>query len=230
VTEDLSGNITPVANGEPVFDPLLFGDAKRRESRISPSFVWNTVDSPFTPRSGHRYTFGATVAGGPLGGTIDYFRPSAELVLYVPHTKKTALGLRFEAAWIKPYSDTVVLPLYQRYFLGGETQIRGYNVRTVGPIDTSGRALGGNKYVVGNAEYYFDVFGPVRALLYFDAGQAYLEGQMIDWRQLRTSTGAEIRFVMPVLNVPFRLIYAFNPNRDVFQPKSTFKFAVGTTF
>ena len=35
---------------------------------------------------------------------------------------------------------------------------------------------------------------------------------------------------MPVLNVPFRLIYAWNPNRDSFQPKSTFKFAVGTTF
>ncbi len=35
---------------------------------------------------------------------------------------------------------------------------------------------------------------------------------------------------MPVLNVPFRLIYAWNPNRDQFQKKSTFKFAVGTTF
>jgi len=39
-----------------------------------------------------------------------------------------------------------------------------------------------------------------------------------------------MRFIMPVLNVPFRLIYAFNPNRDSFQPKSAFKFAVGTTF
>jgi hypothetical protein len=35
---------------------------------------------------------------------------------------------------------------------------------------------------------------------------------------------------MPVLNVPFRLIYACNPNATRFQPKSTFKFAVGTTF
>jgi len=36
--------------------------------------------------------------------------------------------------------------------------------------------------------------------------------------------------VMPVLNVPFRLIYAFNLSRDSFQPAHTFKFAVGTTF
>ena len=35
---------------------------------------------------------------------------------------------------------------------------------------------------------------------------------------------------MPVLNVPFRLIYAWNANRDYFQPATTFKFAVGTTF
>ena len=60
--------------------------------------------------------------------------------------------------------------------------------------------------------------------------QAFLEGEKIDIRKFRTSTGAEIRFIMPVLNVPFRLIYAFNPNRDHFQPKSAFKFAVGTTF
>jgi outer membrane protein insertion porin family len=81
-----------------------------------------------------------------------------------------------------------------------------------------------------NAEYYFDIIGPLRFLLFYDAGQAYLEGQHFDFKSLRTSTGAEIRFIMPVLNVPFRLIYAYNPNRDFFQPKTAFKFAVGTTF
>jgi outer membrane protein insertion porin family len=231
VTEDIQGNITPVGTpGEPVFDPLLFGSQSRKESRIGPSFVWNTVDNPFSPRSGKKYSASFTVAGGPLGGTIDYIRPNLETVFYIPHTKKTALGLRADIAWIKPYSDTRILPYYQRYFLGGETQLRGYNLRTVGPIDSSGRALGGNKYMLFNAEYYFDVFGPLRALLFFDAGQAYLEGQNMSFKDLRTSTGAEVRFIMPVLNVPFRLIYAWNPQRDSFQPKTTFKFAVGTTF
>jgi outer membrane protein insertion porin family len=231
VTEDIQGNITPVGTpGEPVFDPLLFGSQSRRESRIGPSFIWNTVDNPFSPRSGKKYSASFTVAGGPLGGTIDYIRPNLETVVYIPHTKKTALGLRADVAWIKPYSDTRILPYYQRYFLGGETQLRGYNLRTVGPIDSSGRALGGNKYMLFNAEYYFDVFGPLRALLFFDAGQAYLEGQNMNFKNLRTSTGAEVRFIMPVLNVPFRLIYAWNPQRDSFQPKTTFKFAVGTTF
>ena len=53
----------------------------------------------------------------------------------------------------------------------------------------------------------------------------------------KTSVGAEIRFFMPVLNVPFRLIYAWNPSRagvldNSLQPAkdTVFRFAVGTTF
>ena len=53
----------------------------------------------------------------------------------------------------------------------------------------------------------------------------------------KTSTGAEIRFFMPVLNVPFRLIFAMNPSRgnvldNNLQPekKYKFRFAVGSTF
>jgi outer membrane protein insertion porin family len=53
----------------------------------------------------------------------------------------------------------------------------------------------------------------------------------------KTSTGVELRFFMPVLNVPFRLIYAFNPQRggvldNNLQPQKDriFRFAVGTTF
>jgi outer membrane protein insertion porin family len=90
--------------------------------------------------------------------------------------------------------------------------------------------VGGDKFVLFNAEYYFDIGGPLRFLLFFDAGEAYAEGHGVNLRTLRTSTGAELRFIMPVLNVPFRLIYAVNANRDSFQPRSAFKFAVGTTF
>ncbi|HZM49481.1 MAG TPA: outer membrane protein assembly factor BamA [Vicinamibacteria bacterium] len=221
---------------QPVFDPFLFGEeGRRKESTISPSFVHNTVDNPYTPRSGKKFTFTPQFAGGPLGGSVNYFKPDAEFIWYIPHFKKTALGIRAEASWIKQYGDTQLLPIYQRFFLGGETQIRGVNIRTVGPITLNpvtgqAQALGGNKFVLFNGEYYFDVGGPLRLLLFFDAGQAYSEGQNIDLKQLRTSTGVELRFIMPVLNVPFRLIYAWNPNRDAFQPKSTFKFAVGTTF
>ena len=48
--------------------------------------------------------------------------------------------------------------------------------------------------------------------------QAYAPGQGLYWKTMSTSTGVEARFTMPVLNVPFRLIYAWNPNRDFYQP------------
>ena len=53
----------------------------------------------------------------------------------------------------------------------------------------------------------------------------------------KSSTGVEARFMMPVLNVPFRLIFAVNPLRggvldNSLQPQSffQFRFAVGSTF
>lgn len=165
-----------------------------------------------------------------MGGNVSYTKPDLQAIVYIPHTKKTALGLRAEGSWIRAYGSTTTLPYYERFFLGGETQIRGTNIHTVGPVDPSNREVGGNKFALFNAEYYFDVGGPLRLLLFYDAGQAFKEGQRIDLRQLRSSAGVELRFIMPVLNVPFRLIYAWNVNRDTFQPPRTFKFAVGSTF
>ena len=58
---------------------------------------------------------------------------------------------------------------------------------------------------------------------------------------IRSSMGAEVRFQIPILNVPFRLIYAYNPNARKDQvingfpfffdeKKSVFRFSVGRTF
>ena len=215
--------------GVPVFNPFL-DEGRHIESRLTPSFIHNTVDNPFTPRSGLRLTVSAPVAGRFLGGTTNYVRPEIESILYIPLTTRTALGLRANGGWVLPYGGTRVLPYYLRYFLGGEYQIRGVDIRTVGPTDENNRAIGGDRFVLFNAEYYFDIVGPVRALLFHDAGQAYAEHQRIDLTQLRTSSGVELRVVVPMLNVPFRLIYAWNRYRDSFQPARAFKFAVGTTF
>ncbi len=216
----------------PISDPSYFGGLGRRhESGVNFSVARNTVDNPYQPRSGMRHTASLQFVGGPLGGGVDYLRPTLESVVYLPVGRKMALGVRGEVAWIRPFGGTKEIPYYQRYFLGGETQIRGVNVQSVAPFDQKTKtSLGGDKFLLLNAEYYLDVLGPVRLLLFFDAGQSYAEGQGFWWKTMTTSTGVELRFTMPVLNVPFRLIYAWNPNRDYYQPKTAFKFAVGTTF
>ncbi|MBA3271355.1 MAG: BamA/TamA family outer membrane protein, partial [Acidobacteria bacterium] len=167
----------------------------------------------------------------------------------------------------------------ERLFLGGEYSIRGFDIRSIGPRDKDTQlVLGGNKSLLVNAEYLITIAGPVRLVLFADAGQVRNLGESFAWKEdiveivppappllfdpfattslrelgvsagntqrvigettaWKASTGAEIRFFMPVLNVPFRLIFAHNPNRtgvldNQFQPakRFTFRFAVGTTF
>ena len=230
IAEDLIEELDSRGNiGVPVFDPFL-DEGRHVESRLTPTFVHSTVDNPVFPRSGKKLQLTVPFAGGILGGTSSYVRPEIESIVYIPHTSRTALGLRLNGGWIRPYGNTTALPYYLRYFLGGEYQIRGVDIRTVGPTDEDNRALGGNKFVLFNAEYYFDVFRMMRLLVFHDAGQAFSDDERVDLRRLRTSSGVEARFMMPVLNVPFRLIYAWNVYRDAFQPARAFKFAVGTTF
>ena len=70
--------------------------------------------------------------------------------------------------------------------------------------------------------------------MFYDAGQVRDDGESFRMEDFKASTGAEIRFFMPVLNVPFRLIFARNINCEGmldnnFQPekKCRFRFAVG---
>ena len=117
------------------------------------------------------------VAGGLLGGTTDYIRPDAEVILYIPHTRRTVVRpARAGRPGSRRTAAPTSLPYYRRFFLGGETQIRGVDIRTVGPLDSQRRALGGDKFLLFNAEYYFDIASMVRALVFHDAGQAYAEG------------------------------------------------------
>ena len=209
--------------------PFLIEDGQFIESSITPSIVHNTIDNPFAPRSGKRLSLSYQYAGGLLGGTTEFIRPEVEGVLYVPLTGRTAIGVRANAGKIWNVGRGE-LPYYRRYFLGGETQIRGVDVRTVGPLNENNAALGGTSFLLFNAEYYLDILPQVRALAFHDAGQAYDDRQRIDLRRLRTSSGVELRVTLPLINVPFRLIYAWNIYRDTFQPARGFRFAVGTTF
>jgi outer membrane protein insertion porin family len=235
------------------FDPRFYGiQGNFTQSKIAPSFVHNTTDNPLFPFRGKRYTMSFDVAGGILGGTVNYYKPTVEGVWYLPLTRTTNLGFRVMYSWLQGFAESRVInpevdengniildveqtgiPFYERFFLGGENQIRGYDIRTVGPRDSLGRFVGGNKMMLYNLEYYIPLAGPLRMVLFFDAGQAYAENtewSLSMFKDLRTSTGAEMRFFVPVLNVPFRLIWAYNPHRDAFQPATAFRFGIGTTF
>jgi outer membrane protein insertion porin family len=264
-------------------DSLLIGVGGHRAiSKIGPSYVYNTVDSPITPTTGKRLTASVDFAG--IGGNTNFVNPRVEGVWYHALNRRTSLGFRAQGEYIAPYGSTVDLPIFEKLYLGGEYSMRGFDLRTVGPRDpATGLVLGGNKSILFNAEYLINVAGPVRLVLFYDAGQVRDRGQNFAWKEdltaqqfppqltgvpllydpfasgtltnpldvvprletvvtgqanaFKSSTGAEIRFFMPVLNVPFRLIFAMNPSRggvldSNLRPEKQwkFRFAVGSTF
>jgi outer membrane protein insertion porin family len=219
--------------------PFLADVGRQRQSSLATSIVRNTVDNPLMPHRGTRLVASAPVTGGPFGGTLDFVKPRLEAVAFLPAGPRTTFGFRAESGFIVPFGETAEaqgparangLPFYERFFLGGELQIRGYDYRTVGPRDASGQAVGGNKYVLLNAESSLRVVGPFHLVLFYDAGQAFAEGRRLDPGRLNMSTGAELRVLLPLLNMPMRLIYAVNLNREPYHPPNAFKFAIGTTF
>ena len=224
-------------------DALLINEGgKRTISQVTPSYIHNTIDNPIFPNVGKRFTMGIDVAG--IGGNVNFLKPRAEVVFWRPVTRRTTLGMRAAYEYIRPYGSTVQLPIYERLFLGGEYSIRGYDIRSVGPRDIGTPenpgtfiVLGGNKSALFNAEYQFAIMSQVRVMGFFDAGQVQDVATRMNWDDFVMSTGAEVRFFMPVLNVPFRLIYARNLNYEgIFDnnlratKQNVFKFAVGSTF
>ena len=225
---------------------LLDSGGRRAISKITPSIVFNTVDHPIFPRSGQQYQASLGIAG--VGGDTRFLKPTLEGTWYFQHLARTVIGLRTQYQHIASGAPER-LPVFERLWLGGEYSIRGFDIRRVGPtladIDPevspdsfNGRTIiGGNKSFLVNAEYQIIIAQPVRIVAFYDAGQVQNFGDSFAMRDFKTSTGAELRFFVPMLNVPFRVIYSYNLQRDGvfndnFQPqeKTTFRFAVGSTF
>src|SRR3989454_3375235 len=240
-------------------DSLLIGQGGQRTiSKVTPSVVHNTVDNPIFPTTGRRYTASIDLAG--LGGNTNYYHPSLESVWYLKHASRLSLGFRAQYEYIHAFTGSKELPIFSKLFQGGEYSVRGFDIRSIGPKDPyTGLVLGGNKSLLFNVEEQITIAGPVRAILFYDAGQvqsgptiqgppAFVPdggslatvlkpGASFNLKDFKTSTGLEVRFFMPVLNVPFRLIFAYNPQRQgvldntLFPQKAfQFRFAVGSTF
>jgi len=209
---------------------MMFGMGNYKISSITPTLYRNTIDSPLTPSRGTMFLVSAKFAGGILGGEIHMIKPRFELSYYQPLIKNTRLGFHIEYSFVKPTRDEEV-PFWERFYLGGERSIRGYDIYTIGPRSEQDSNIGGSKSLVFNAEYIIPVGGPVFSILFFDAGNAYALDEKIALNNMYFSTGLELRIFIPALRVPFRLIFAYN-NRLIYtnDKNFNFRFAIGTTF
>lgn len=199
-------------------------------SSLLPSIYRSTVDSPLTPSRGTLYLASCKFAGSFLGGDISLIKPRFEWSFFHPVYRNHVVGLHFEYQFIKTIGDSQI-PIWEKFYLGGERSIRGYDIYSIGPRNQYGANIGGDKSLVLNAEYIIPVGGPLYAILFFDAGNAYTMDQKINFRNLYTSKGLEMRVFVPALRVPFRLIFSFNsPKVHPEDSNFAFRFAIGTTF
>jgi outer membrane protein insertion porin family len=101
-------------------------------SKIFPNFSFNTLDSGISPHSGHQMTAGMELAG--IGGTVRSVRPVISYKQFIPmQNRRNAIGFNVQGSYISGYGG-LVAPPFQRSFMGGEYDIRGFDVRSISPV------------------------------------------------------------------------------------------------
>jgi len=101
-------------------------------SKIFPNFSFNTLDSGISPHHGHQMTIGAELAG--IGGTVRSIRPIVQYKQFFPvQNRRNAIGFNVSGSFISGWGG-LVAPPFQRFYMGGENDIRGFDVRSISPV------------------------------------------------------------------------------------------------
>ena len=189
---------------------------------LIPSFSFNRTNGlAISPSSGSSLSATFEYTGGLLGGTVNYFRPTVDYRFYKPMNKgRNTLAVRFLSSFVNGFGGTAV-PYYQRFFMGGDFDIRGFDFRQVTPIayvvrnigvvdpetgNTVSRPyddvvyVGGDTQGVMNLEYRIPIIGQVfTAAPYFDIGNAWVMKKNQLTRQVFNSEGKltteEVKFL-----------------------------------
>lgn len=207
-----------------------YTEGKRRISALMPTFYYSTVDSPIFPTSGSKFLASYRYSGGFLGGDVYLHKIKLEAVRFQPLWSRHVLGVHFVYEALEPFGGKGI-PFYEKFFLGGERSIRGFDIYTLGPRDKSGNVLGGSKSFLFNLEYAIPLTQQFSFVFFYDVGNSYDVGTPIKLKDVYTSAGLELKIFVPMLNVPFRLIFAYNPRLlQTGDQHFVFKFAVGPSF
>jgi outer membrane protein insertion porin family len=212
----------------PFTGSLFFPEGRTATGSITPTIVRDTVDHPFLSTRGHRDTFSVEYGTPYLGGDFTFLKFRVEHIGHLPLSQRNVIRFRAQLGYAKMLDEEGELPVFERYFMGGEYTIRGYELRTVGPRDEYNRIIGGTSSVLINLEYMFLVTNEIRIVPFVDMGNAYSGG--INWRDIQYSAGLEVRFFVPVMNIPFRFILAKPINPKDYHRTNSFLFTLGTNF
>jgi outer membrane protein insertion porin family len=104
-----------------------------RSSSLQPTITYSTINSPVNPTGGKSYFFGMKVEGGPLQGNVNTLTNTFSTTYYRSVNKRrNVIGLHLLTSMATGYSGKV-LPPFDRFYQGGENDIRGFDFYTVSP-------------------------------------------------------------------------------------------------
>ncbi len=193
----------------------------------------DTLDNPRVPSTGANHLLRMQLAG--FGADNEFYKIEHESEFFWPLEEEQTwvLSYRTREGWVTPYGGSNLVPLQDRYFAGGTSTIRGYDIRDVGPKVTNadgGRtAVGGELFLVNNLEVQYRVTDILRLYGFGDAGGVWLEASDFDLGDIRYSVGLGIGFDVPRLG-PFRLDYGIPVNPDDDQGNGRLHLATGLRF
>jgi len=105
-----------------------------RSSRLVPTFAYNTIDHPINPTRGTSLFLSTSVEGGLLGGNVKALTQLVEFKHFRPaRPARNTFGFRLLTAFATGFGGQV-LPPFNRFFLGGEDSVRGFDIFNITPL------------------------------------------------------------------------------------------------
>src|SRR5437868_918376 len=147
-----------IFNVDPSASSLIQAEAGHSlKSQITGALVYDRRDNPFLTRTGERVTFTTYIAGGFLGGNEQIYGFDIEGSKYFHLPWDTILLINGEVAAVNNWGSGNEVRIYDRLFLGGSNNLRGFDFRDVGPRDVNGEPLGGKTLARGTVEFTFPI-------------------------------------------------------------------------
>lgn len=188
-----------------------------------------------SPMKGYLLRYEAGVASEALLGDTSFFRFTGQATYYQPLREITKerpfvpfLTFNHRAGVIIPYGNTSAVPIPERFFLGGADTVRSFQFDGMAPRDIDGDPLGGQVFLLGNAELQWPLWQALYVAGFMDAGNLSSSLKEFDWADTRFGVGPGLRFYTPIGAI--RVDYGYNLVRRDGDPIGAWQFGFGFTF
>ncbi len=196
-------------------------------SSISPSLFYDTRDNPFDPTSGSLKGIVLKFASSAFLSEAEFIKTTLQSAWYFQLKKGLVFAFSLKGGIAHGFKDTEILPIVERFFLGGRTTVRGYNQDTLGTKSADGSPTGGNVFALVNGELRITLWKGLKVATFIDGGNVWRKAGDME-PVLRYTTGLGLRYHTPV--GPFRIDYGYKLNKEKGESTGELHFSFGHAF